>query len=100
MGEVEFDRTATSGLEADEQRAVLGVEDVLRAWLAVQQLLRGASPRDRVHHANERVHEKVTVRLAELRSPVAAPNDSLSFLDAIREMRRGDIEVLHADVKP
>ena len=69
-------------------------------WLAVQQLLRGAPPGDRAHHATERVHEKVTVRLAELRSPVAVSNESLSFLDAIREMRRGDIDVLHTDVKP
>ena len=45
-------------------------------WLAVQQLLRGAPPGDRAHHATERAHEKVTVRLAELRSPVAVSNES------------------------
>jgi hypothetical protein len=85
MGEVEFDRTATSSLEVNEQRAALGVEDVPGVWLAVQQLLRGASPSDRAHHATERVHEEVTVGVAELRSPVVAPNESLSFLDTIRE---------------
>ena len=88
MGEVEFDRTATSRLEVDEQRAVLGVEDVPGVWLAVQQLLGGASSGDHGHHAAERVHEKVTVGVAELRSPVAAPDEQLSFRDPIREMRR------------
>ena len=100
VGEVELDRTPTSSLEVNEQRAVLGVEDVPGVWLAVQQLLRGTSPGDHGHHATERVHEKVTVGVAELRSPVAAPDEQLSFPDPIREMRRRDIDVLHADVKP
>ena len=92
MGEVEFDRTATGSLEVDEQRAVPGVEDVPGVWLAVQQLLRGTSPGDHGHHATERVHQKVTVSVAELRSPVAAPDEELSFPDPIREMRRRDID--------
>ena len=36
MGQVEFDRTATGRLEVDEQRAMLGVEDVPGVRLAVQ----------------------------------------------------------------
>ena len=98
--EVEFDRAATSSLEVDEQRAVRGVEDVPGVWLAVQQLLRGASPGDHGHHATERVHEQVAVGVAEVRSPVAAPNKLLSFPDPIREMRCRDIDVLHTGVKP
>ena len=44
MGDVEFDRATTSSLEVDEQRAVVGVEDVPRVWLAVQQLLPAPRP--------------------------------------------------------
>ena len=40
------------------------------------------------------------VRVAALGSPVAALNESLSFRDPIREVRRRDIDVPHADVKP
>ena len=98
--EVELDRTATSSLEVNEQRAVPGVEDVPGVWFAVQQLLRGTSSGDHGHHATERVHEKVTVGVAEARSPVAAPNKELSFPDPIREVRCRDIDLPHAGVKP
>src|SRR5215211_1183289 len=98
MGEVELDRTATSSLEVNEQRAVPGVEDVAGVWLAVQQLLGGTS-RDQRHHATERLHQKVTVSVPELGSPVATPDESLGLLYAIGEMRRGDIDAPHAGVK-
>ena len=64
------------------------------------ELLRSASPGDHGHHATERVHEKVAVGVAKVRSPVAAPDKLLSFPDPIREMRRPDIDVLHTGVKP
>jgi hypothetical protein len=39
MGEVKFDRAATTRLEVNKQRAVPGIEDVPRVRLAMQQLL-------------------------------------------------------------
>jgi uncharacterized protein YnzC (UPF0291/DUF896 family) len=39
MGEVDFDRSATTRLEIDEQQSVLRGEHVAQVRLAVQQLL-------------------------------------------------------------
>ena len=42
MGEVEFNRAATTRLEVYEQQAVLRGDHVARVWLAMQQLLAAA----------------------------------------------------------
>ena len=67
---------------------------------AVQRLLHGPSLADRARHGRERGREKAPVRLAQLRSPLAAPDESLGFPDTIHEMRGGEIDGLQADVKP
>jgi hypothetical protein len=46
VGEVEFDRSATTRLEIDEQQSVLRGEHVARVRLAVQQLLSTATLAD------------------------------------------------------
>ena len=100
MGEVEFDRPTTTGLEVDEQRPVLRAEHVARVRLAVQQLLGGAAVADRSSQASQRVAEKLPVRVGERRSEVAARNELLSLRDSIREVRRRDIELPHAGMQP
>ena len=69
-------------------------------WLAVEQLLGRTSFGDPRHRPPERVHQEVTIGVAELRSPFSAPDEQLSFPDPIREMGRREIEVQHASVKP
>src|SRR4029453_9431244 len=53
-GQVQLDRPATTRLEVDEERTLLGVEDVPGVRLAVQQLLGGSSFADGGSYGRER----------------------------------------------
>ena len=99
MGDVELDRPAAARLEVDEQQPVLRAEHVARVRLAVQQLLGGAAVADRSPQASQRVAEKLPVRVGELRSVVAARNESLRLRDSIREVRRREIDLPHAGMQ-
>ena len=91
---------AAGGLEVCEQQPVLRSEQVAWVWLAVQQWL-GASPfDDRPPQASQRVAEKLTVRVREIGSVVAAPDQSLRFRDSIGEVRRRHVDLPHAGMQP
>ena len=100
MGEVEFDRPTATRLEVDEQQPVLRGEQVARVRLAVQELLRAAALADHSSQASQRVAEELPVRVGERRSVVAAGHELLRLLDAIREVRRRDVERTHAGMQP
>ena len=99
MGNVELDRPAATGLEVDEQRAVVRVEDVSGVRLAVHELLSGSALANRPRGGAQRVQQKMSVGVIELGSPVAVRDELLRFLDPVGEMRSRDIEALHANVK-
>jgi hypothetical protein len=100
VGEIEFDRSATNGLEVDEQRSVLGVEDVAGVRLAVQQLLRRASAGNRSGRLAKGMTEKVSVGRTEGGGVVSARYEFLSLRNSIGEVGRGGIELPQAGMKP
>ena len=100
MGEIKFDRPTTTGLEVDEQWPVLRAEQVAWVWLAVQQLLGGAAVIDRSPQAAQRGAQKFPVRVGERGSVVGARDELLRLRDPIREVRRRDIQVPQAGMKP
>ena len=100
MGEVKFDRPTTTGLEVDEQWPVLRAEQVAWVWLAVQQLLGGAAVIDCSPQAAQRGAQKFLVRVGKRGSIVGTRDELLRLRDPIREMRRRDIQVPQAGMKP
>ena len=100
MGEVELDRSTATGLEIYEQQPVLRGEHVARVRLAVQQLLGTATLANPSSQVSQRVAEQLPVRVRERWSVVAARHELLGLVDAIREVRRRDIELAHADMPP
>jgi hypothetical protein len=98
--DVEFDGSAAARLEVYEQQPILRAEQVAWVRLAVQQLLAGAAVADRSPLASQCVAEKLSVRVGERRSVVAASHELLSLCDSIHEMRRRDIELPHTGMQP
>jgi hypothetical protein len=68
--------------------------------LAVQQLLGIATLADPSSQVSQRVGEQLPVRVGERWSVVAARHELLGLVDAIREVRRRDIELAHAGMQP
>ena len=66
---------------------------------SVQQLIRTTAESDGAVGVAERVGEKVAVGVSERRRRLLVKNQSLSFGDAIGEVRRHNVEVSHADVE-
>ena len=100
MGEVEFDRPTATRLQVYEQRAGVRAEHVAWVRFAVQQLLGGAAVADRSPQASSRGAAKRPVIVGERRGVVAACNELLSLRDAVREVRRRDIEFPHSGMQP
>jgi hypothetical protein len=100
VDEVELDRPTATRLEVYEQQPVLRGEQVARVRLTVQQLLGAAALADRSSQARQRGGEELPVGGGEGRGVVVARDQTLSLLDPIREVRRGDIEPAQAGVQP
>ena len=100
MGEIEFDGSATHGLEVNEERPARRVEHVAWVWLAMQHLLGGASPGDRQGHAAQRAVEKLAVGVGECRRLFRPRNELVRLGDSVREVGRDDIEVPQAGMQP
>jgi hypothetical protein len=100
MDDVELDRPVATRLEVNEQEPPVRPEQVARVRLAMQELLRGVAVDDRPPQASQRLTEKFPVRVTELRGAVAAPDQRLSLLDSIREVRRRHVDLPHAGVQP
>ena len=100
MGEIEFDGSATNGLEVDEERPARRVEHVAWVWLAMQHLLGGASAGDRQGHAAQRGAEKLAVGVGERGRLFGPRNELLRLGDSVREVGRDDIEVPQAGMQP
>ena len=99
VGNVELDWAAAACLEVDEDRPVPGIENVALVRFSVQQLIRTTAESDGAVGVAERVGEKVAVGVSERRRRLPVKNQSLSFGDAIGEVRRHNVEVSHADVE-
>ena len=100
MGEIEFEGSATHGLEVDKERPARRVEHVAWVWLAMQHLLGGASAGDRQGHAAQRAVEKLAVRVGECRRLFGPRNESVRLGDSVREVGRDDIDVPQAGMQP
>ena len=100
VSKVEFDRSTAAGLEIYEQQPLLRDEHVAWVWLAVQQLLGTAALANCLSQVSQCVGEQLSVRVGELRSLAAACHELLSRVDAIREVRRRNIEIAHAGMQP
>jgi hypothetical protein len=68
--------------------------------LTVQQLLGCASLTDGKPQRSQRVTQKLPVRIPEVRSVGTVANQPLRLRDAIREVRRREIDLPHASVQP
>jgi hypothetical protein len=100
MGEVEFYRPTATRLEVYEPRAGVRVKHVARVRFAVQQLLGCGSLADRSPQVSQRRAEKRPVVGGQRRSAAAVCDELLSFRDAIREVRRREIDLPHTSVQP
>jgi hypothetical protein len=100
MGKVEFYRPTATRLEVYEQRAGVRVQHIAWVRFAVQQLLGGGAVADRSPQASQRRTEKRPVIVGQRRSAAAVCGELLSFGDAIREVRRREIDFPHAGVQP
>src|SRR3954468_20784422 len=100
MGEIEFDGSATTRLEVDEQWSALGVEQVAWVGLAVQQLLGGAGVIDRPPQVPQCRTEKLPIRVGERGCVVGARDESWRLRDPIGEMRRRDVQIPEAGMEP
>jgi hypothetical protein len=100
MGDVEFDRPAAASLQVCEQQPVLRLEQIARVRLAVEELLGGVVLTDRPRQLPQRVTQKLAVRIPKIRGLGPVADQRLRLRDAIREVGRSDIDVLHASVQP
>jgi len=100
MGQVELDRPTATSLQVYEQQPVRGPEQIARMRLAVQQLLGSVPLTDRKAQRSQRTAQKLPIRIPELRSEGAVADKPLSLGDAIREVRRSEIDLPHTRVQP
>jgi hypothetical protein len=100
MGDIELDWPTATRLQVCEQQPVLRPEQIARVRFAMQELLGGATLTDRPPQLSQRVDQKLSICIPELRSVGAVANQPLRLRDSIREVRRREIDLPHASVQP
>ena len=100
MGDIELDWPTATRLQVCEQQPVLRPEQIARVRFAMQELLGGATLTDRPPQLSQRVAQKLSICIPELRSVGAVANQPLRLRDSIREVRRREFDLPHASVQP
>jgi hypothetical protein len=100
MSDVELNGPAATRFEVDEQEPFLRAEHVAGMWLAVKELLGGATILDLPAQVSQRVPEELSVGIGELRSTASIRNERLGLRHSIGEVRRRHVHLPHPGMKP